>query len=162
MPETAEQPRFLADSMLGKLARWLRVLGYDAAYERAMDDAALVERAREEGRVLLTRDRGLLKRRRLRSGVLVDHDDPMEQLGQLARQFGLSLDPGRLFHRCLECNVMMDPVEPEAIREEVPPYVFRTQKRFARCPACGKVFWAATHVDGMRRALELALRESTG
>ena len=150
-------PRFLADSMLGKLARWLRVLGHDAAYERAMEDADLVERARAEGRILLTRDRRLLERRRLTHGFLVEHDDPMDQLAQVVRAFGLGFDRERQFRRCLECNVPMESATREEAREHVPPYVFRTQERFARCPRCGKFFWAATHVEEMRRRLAKAL-----
>lgn len=150
-------PRFLADSMLGKLARWLRALGYDAAYERAMDDADLVEKAREEDRVLLTRDRKLMERRRLRRGLLVDDDDPMEQLAQVVRELGLEVSPERLFQRCLECNVEVERVPPEAVRGEVPPYVLETQDAFARCPGCGRIFWAATHVEGMRERLRRGL-----
>jgi len=151
------EPRFLADSMVGKLARWLRALGYDAAYERAMADAELVERAREEGRIILTRDRRLLERRRLESGFLVGPDDPMAQLSQVAHAFDLRLDPDRWFRRCLDCNVPMLPAAADEVRGRVPAHVLSTQDRFARCPACGRVFWAATHVDGMRRRLERAL-----
>jgi hypothetical protein len=152
------EPRFLADSMLGKLARWLRALGGDAAYERALDDAALVERARAEGRVLLTRDRRLLQRRRLARGFLVESDDPSRQLAQIARAFDLRPDPRRRFRRCLECNVEMSDAARDDVRDRVPPYVLATQSRFARCPACGRIFWAATHVEEMRRRLDRALR----
>jgi uncharacterized protein with PIN domain len=153
-----DEPRFLADSMLGKLARWLRVLGYDAAYERAMDDGDLVELAREQQRILLTRDRRLLERRRLERGFLVEHEDPLRQVRQVARAHGLRLLASRLFSRCLDCNQPMEDVSPDSVKEEVPPYVLATQRRFARCPDCGRIYWAATHVDGMRRQLEEALR----
>jgi uncharacterized protein with PIN domain len=152
-----ETPRFLADSMLGKLARWLRVLGYDAGYERAMEDGELVERARAEGRILLTRDRRLLERRRLDRGFFVDDEDPMEQVRQVADAFDLSLVPERLFSRCLDCNEPMEEVAPEAVKDQVPPYVFATQKTFARCPACARIYWSATHVEGMRKRLARAL-----
>jgi len=121
-----------------------------------MDDADLVERAREEGRVLLTRDRRLLERRRLAEGLLIEDDDPMVQLEQVVRALGLAIDGDRLFRRCLECNVPMERVTGEEVKEKVPPYVLETQERFARCPSCDRVFWAATHVDEMRRRLARA------
>ncbi len=152
-------PSFLADSMLGKLARWLRVMGVDAAYERNMDDADLVEKSLSEGRVLLTRDRRLLERRRLRHGFQVESDDPMKQVAEVAKAFGLALDPDRLFRRCLECNVSLEDADPETVQAEVPPYVRATQERFARCTRCGRVYWAATHIEGMRRQLEEALSD---
>ena len=150
-------PTFLADSMLGKLARWLRTLGCDTTYERAMEDADLVERARAEGRILLTRDRRLLERRRLDRGLLVGNDDPLVQLAQVVREFELPFDRDRLFRRCMECNVAMQAVAAREVRTRVPPYVLETQDRFARCPACDRIFWAATHVEGMRRSLERVL-----
>lgn len=152
------EPRFLADSMLGRLVRRLRALGFDAAYERAMEDGALVERARAEGRILLTRDRRLLLRRRLVRGLLVEAADPAAQLQQLRRTLGLRFETDRWFRRCLDCNLPMRDATAAEVRDRVPPYVLATQEVFARCPGCAKVYWAATHVDGMRRRLEEALR----
>lgn len=142
-------PRFIADCMLGRLARWLRLLGCDAAYERRIGDDALVARARAEGRVLLTRDTRLLKRRALPEHLYIESETLLSQLRQVLEAY--HLDPsgeGRL-SRCPLCNAGTVGIEREEARGEVPPYVFRTQERFARCPECRRIYWRATHVKGI-------------
>lgn len=145
--------RLLADVMLGSLARWLRILGIDTVYDRHARDAELVERAVAEGRTLLTRDRRLVQRRRARDHVLIRSDRLDEQIGQVVEELGLELDPRRTFGRCVRCNEPLARLPPEAARPRVPPYVARTQREFRRCPACGRIYWAATHVERMRERL---------
>jgi uncharacterized protein with PIN domain len=137
--------KFLVDSMCGRLARWLRLLGQDAEYERDADDGALAARARRESRILLTRDHKLLERRSARGGFLVQGNGPMEELRQVIEAFDLPLDEEHLFSRCVVCNRPIEPVPREEVAGEVPPYVYRTQTAFRRCPECGRIFWAATH-----------------
>lgn len=141
--------KFLVDSMCGGLARWLRILGQDAEYERDADDGELAARAHREGRILLTRDRKLLERRAARGGHLVRGEGTMEELLDVVRAFELPVAEGQapLFSRCLECNRALDEVPRERVEGQVPPYVFRTQERFKRCPGCGRIYWAATHRD---------------
>ena len=143
--------RFVADDMLGKLAKWLRILGYDVLYPAPARDAYLLRLAQAEGRVLLTRDRGLADRC---SGwkVLVKSEDPWEQLRQVVEELGLEVDRGFL-SRCAVCNEPIEPVPKENVRDLVPPYVFRTHEHFARCPICGRVYWEGSHVERMRRKL---------
>ena len=147
-------PRLLVDRTLGRLARWLRLLGYDVVWDRSVDPAELLARAHEEGRLLLTRDRLLLERRAIRRGqvraVLVRHDLIADQLGQLRLEEGLR----RLgASRCLVCNGTLEMRTAEEVRERVPPYVVRTQTRFTYCPACDRVTWRATHWEDMQRRL---------
>ena len=153
-------PRYIADCMLGRLAKWLRVLGYDVAYDRRISDEALLERARSEGRVLLTRDTRLVKRRLAGEHVLIASDDPEEQLVQMANDCGLEPAPERFLSRCLRCNEPTVKVHREAVKELVPTYVFETQREFSRCAACGRIHWRATHVEGILKRLEGSFGES--
>jgi uncharacterized protein with PIN domain len=146
-------PRFLADVMLGRLARWLRYLGYDTAYERTGEDADLVRRAQGEGRVLLTRDRGILRRWPSAGGLLVEGDRSLDQLRRVVDRFGLT----RLPPRCTVCNGALTDLPRERAASRVPPYVARTQEPFRACATCGRVYWDGTHARRMSRLLEEAL-----
>ncbi|HLQ60643.1 MAG TPA: Mut7-C RNAse domain-containing protein [Candidatus Acidoferrales bacterium] len=147
--------RFLADSNVGRLARWLRALGYDARFEPALSDPELVRLALAEERVLLTRDRDLLQRRVFTRGtarsVLLRHDGVLDQLRQVVQE--LSLTPDAALTRCLECNRELEPRDLDQVAERVPPYVRATQSRYAECPGCGRVYWAGTHWARMRGVL---------
>jgi len=155
-------PRFIADCMLGKLARWLRILGYDAAYENAISDDDLIERALAEDRVLLTRDTRLVKRKRLPKVLLVESQDPAEQVRQTLEAFGLRVETGGFLTRCLLCNEPTREISREEARPEVPPYVHETQERFARCPACNRIYWRATHVADIVARLGAIDQEEEG
>jgi hypothetical protein len=147
------RPRFIADVMLGSLARWLRVLDFDTAYDRRIEDAELVERAAAEGRTLLTRDRRLLERRKARGGLLIREDDVATQLRQILEELHLTVARSDLLGRCLRCNESLVDVPAEEAREKVPPFVAATQERFRRCPACRRLYWRATHVEGMEKRI---------
>jgi hypothetical protein len=145
----AERPRFIADCMLGKLARGLRALGYDAAYEHRISDADLIGKARADGRILLTRDTRLVKRRALPPHLLITSERPAAQIRQTIEAFSLEPDPASLLTRCLLCNVETARISREEAKGKVPPYVFGTQSRFAECPKCRRIYWRATHVKGI-------------
>ncbi len=147
----ADTPRFVADAMLGRLAKWLRILGYDVLYSGHMDDPELARLARIEERILLTRDTQLVKRKGLKF-VLLKSDQSMEQLKQLVTERHLAGDALE-FSRCLVCNTPLEHVEKSAVADLVPPYVLSTQYRFRRCGTCGRVYWRGTHWDRMRRKL---------
>lgn len=150
-------PRFFADAMLGRLARWLRILGYDTRYEAHVDDAALVRCALQERRVILTRDRALPEEFRVSALVLIESEKPAEQLRELVTRF--ALDPeARLFTRCSRCNASLESVERDAIADRVPERVLRDQPHFKSCPHCGRVYWEGTHVERIRSAIRSALR----
>lgn len=150
-------PKLLADAMLGALARWLRALDVDVAYDPSLDDPELVERAVAEGRVILTRDRRLTERRLARNHLLIRSDRVEEQVRQVLDALGIAPEPGRLFRRCLRCNVPLAIIEAEEAQARVPPFVARTQEEFRTCPSCGRIYWRGTHVGRMARWLEHAL-----
>jgi uncharacterized protein with PIN domain len=147
MAGTAEEKeiRFFADCMLGRLARWLRALGFDTKYERAIEDDELLRRCREEGRVLLTRDTGMARGNRGTKLLLVDSENAGEQLRGVMRYFGLEYREERLFSRCTHCNREVIEVPKEEVEGRVPPYVFSTERRFTYCSSCDKLFWRGTH-----------------
>ncbi|MFQ5944768.1 MAG: Mut7-C RNAse domain-containing protein [Anaerolineae bacterium] len=143
--------RFLADSMLGQLAKWLRLLGYDTLYLPHFEDGELVRRARAEDRVVLTRDRHLSRRGGLES-LLVRSDDPAEQLTEVVERLELSAE--QQSPRCPACNHTLEQVGKPSIRDRVPPYVFAKHTRFRRCPECGRVYWRGTHWNRIQGRLE--------
>ena len=149
------RPRFLADCNVGRLARWLRALGYDASYHARIDDSELVREAAAENRVLLTRDRDLTRRRVIQTGVvraiLIRDDDVTKQLRQVFAELGLELKEA--LTRCIECNSELESRVPAMVAERVPPHVRRTQSRYSECPECGRIYWAGTHWQRMREVL---------
>jgi uncharacterized protein with PIN domain len=148
--DVSPAPRFVADGMLGNLAKWLRILGYDTDYVSSRDDNELVRIARAEGRILLTRDHQLAKRRGLQS-LLIEHDALEAQLGQVIQALGLALD--NPFTRCPVCNAPLEQITGEEAAPHVPPFVLRTQPVFRRCPICQRIFWRGTHWQRMKEAL---------
>ncbi len=144
--------------MLGRLARWLRVLGYDTLYDPTAPDPELAARAGVEGRVLLTRDRALLRELRPERALEIRSDAPLEQLRQVVDALGIQ-PPTELFTRCLVCNQPLVEV-PEAERAAVVPERSRgLPGPVRRCPGCRRVFWPGSHARRMRRALERAFPE---
>jgi uncharacterized protein len=158
-----ESRRFIADAMLGKLAKWLRILGFDVAYEHRIGDQDLVRRATSEHRHILTRDRRLVQRRwsgAVRFTVIRDDHWP-EQLRQLIQELKPPL-PVRLLTRCVRCNERLRPLPWKKAVDSVPPYVHRTQKRFMHCPLCGRIYWRGTHPKRIiNRLRSLRIREGS-
>lgn len=140
-------PRFLADAMLGRLATWLRILGYDAEYCRA-DDDTLLRRARDEERILLTRDTGILRRRQLPPHLFIQSDHVTAQVGQVVRTLGLdpSVPPAR---RCPRCNVVLELRTKAEAAGRVPEFVWSHHDSFWGCPTCGRIYWPGTHRQRM-------------
>jgi uncharacterized protein with PIN domain len=147
--------RFMVDSNVGKLARWLRMMGYDSHFFNGGSDAQMVREALEEGRVILTRDAQIIKRRLATTGqlkvILVNSDDPRQQMRQVMTSLKLDLmDP---FTVCLECNQPLEERSPAQVKDLVPPYVFQTQRQYRECPACHRIYWRGTHWQAMTRQL---------
>lgn len=146
------ETRFVVDSMLGKLAKWLRVLGYDALYFRDAPDGRLLALAQREGRILLTRDTRLLLRRRRCPILFIRHDRVWDQLRQVLRELGLSAG-ARLGTRCLRCNRSLEPLAKARAEGRVPEYVFRRHDLFFHCEECGRIFWGGTHLHHMEETV---------
>ena len=141
-------PRFVVDTMLGRLARWLRAMGYDTLYPGQAEDRRLLQLARAERRILLTRDRGLARLAEPHS-CLIRSERVDDQVIEAVQRLALSPDNGDWLSRCLECNASLEPGSRESIQELVPEHVFATHTDFLRCPGCGRIYWAGSHADRM-------------
>ena len=158
MEVTGKDVKFAADRMLGKLAKWLRIMGQDVVYGQHLSGYGLIRTARLEHRLILTRDRKL-KRKQPPDFLFIESDHYREQLRQVIQTCGL--DPSdRPFTRCLECNLVLQPRSKATIEKYVPAYVYSTQENFSWCPECRRVYWPATHHQRILEELrELDLRQ---
>ena len=144
---------FVADCMLGRLAKWLKILGFDVLYFPKAEDRDLVAVAKREERILLTRDTGLIERTAKRPNRLfVRSDDWEEQVVQVLDEYGL-WDEVRPNTRCIACNLPLKPLSREHARNLVTPYVRERGASFAVCPGCDRVFWQGTHFGDMERKI---------
>jgi uncharacterized protein with PIN domain len=151
---------FIADKTLGKLAKWLRILGYDTVYWRSNDITGLLSRAVEEGRSLITKDTKLYQGKGTIKALLIREDNPFLQIQEVVRHFRLPVKKEMLFSRCLTCNTPLEDVVAEEVKEEVPDYIYHTHQAFSRCPSCRKVYWAGSHYGHMAKVVE-RLQEAT-
>ena len=140
-------PRFIADAMLGKLARWLRVMGFDTLYMQG-DDHLIAARARAEGRILLTRDTELARRKGLRA-IHISSQILQTQLTQVIQTVGAPAPSTP--SRCMKCNGAVNVLTTEQARPLVPPYVAQTQQLFHQCSNCGQVYWQGTHWHSIQK-----------
>lgn len=147
---------FIADAHLGGLARLLRMLGFDTRYENAFADRDLVELALRERRVILTRDRELLKCREVLRGCFVHARKPEAQLREVVARFGLEhhVQP---FTLCLHCNLRLEPLEKNQVATRVPERIAAHYQQFVRCPGCDRIFWHGSHWRRMRQMLGASL-----
>ncbi|KOX15754.1 Mut7-C RNAse domain-containing protein [Nocardiopsis sp. NRRL B-16309] len=145
--------RFLLDVHLGTLARRLRLLGVDTAYDNDRDDDALVEQANDERRILLTRDRGLLRRRGLLAGAHVHHTAPDRQLQEVLRRFDPPLAP---FTRCPACNGLVEPATKQQVQSELRAGTRATYDTFAQCRSCERVYWPGAHHERLAQIVDRA------
>jgi len=150
--------RFVADVMLGRLARWLRALGLDTLYFRDASDARLLGIALRENRRLLTRDAGLAARAG-RAALLVRAESLDGQLREVLERYPVTARAP--LSRCLECNGELCRRHPGEVRERVPPYTFATQREFWECGGCRRVYWAGTHAEAMLARLQAYVRGAT-
>lgn len=150
-----DEPRFLTDAMLGKLTRWLRVLGFDTTFNPAQHDRALVAIADDQHRTLLTRDRHLITFLQPERGLLIQVDRPLQQLRQVVEECTLSA-PQELFTRCILCNTPLQKAPPELI-ERVPAEASGKPETVLFCCHCRKLYWHGSHTERMREQLRQAL-----
>ena len=158
--ERRERPKLCADVMLGRLAKWLRIVGFDVVYSNDADDDELVETCKSQGRILLTRDTAVAKR----AGpdvktIFVEGDHIKEQFASIRNKLPITLEPPLIFSRCLVCNTPLRRASREEVEPLVPAFVFNTNKEFKICPNCHKVYWKGTHV---RHALRTVLVSFAG
>jgi len=142
--------------MLGKLAKGLRMLGYDTLYYRGEDFYQLIQLARQEERILLTRDTKLALRRPKDRIITITEDHPSRQLKEVVQKGGLSLGEEILYTRCLLCNDTIDAIPREEAEGKVPDFIFSQQRDFYRCPKCRRIYWQGSHLGNMlKRVKEL-------
>lgn len=153
---SAAGSRFLADAMLGSLARWMRIAGFDAAYEADLDDEDVVRRALTEHRIILTRDRLMPREWTAPPVYVVQAEETLAQLAEVVGRFRLS-DVVRPFSRCSLCNEALVAAPEAAVRERVPERVRREQEDFRLCPACRRVYWRGSHTERMEATLDRVL-----
>ena len=149
-PQRLRPIRFVLDIHLGRLAAYLRLLGFDSLYRNDFADEELARISSTEDRILLTRDRGLLKRAEITHGYFVREIDMRKQVLEVLRRYELfgSIAP---FRRCLRCNELLRPVPKELIRHKLPPRVERGYDEFHLCPACGRIYWKGSHYQRMHK-----------
>ena len=146
------EPRFILDNHLGKLAAYLRMLGFDAAYSNDYQDDELAQVTVDHKRILLTRDRQLLMRKTIRYGYLIRSLDPENQVLEIFHRFGLT-DQMSPFHRCLRCNSPLKPIEKEAILHRLQPLTIKYFQEFHICSGCQQVYWKGSHYERMERLI---------
>jgi uncharacterized protein with PIN domain/sulfur carrier protein ThiS len=158
-PEPLRVPRFLLDAHLGRLAAYLRLLGLDTVYRNDFTDAELARRSAAERRILLTRNRGLLKRSAVTRGYCVRSSTPREQAREVVDRFELraSIAP---FRRCLSCNGLLQPVEKQLVWDQLPRGTRERFDVFYRCRDCGKIFWPGSHYARLQALVAEILSES--
>jgi len=143
--------KFAVDSMLGRLAKYLRFLGYDTLYaENSMDDLNLIKICREENRILLTRDKDLAKR--YENAYYVKSADYREQIRDVFKKFSLNLDNALTL--CSVCNVKLEKVDKIYVKGKVPEFVYSSHDEFFICPNCGRIYWQGSHTKNIMKMLE--------
>jgi hypothetical protein len=139
--------KFITDTNLGKLAKWLRILGYDTVSYRGEADRNFLRKAEREGRVVLTRKKDMASRQFSGKLVTVGSDHVQEQLLEVMEKLSISADVSQLFSICVRCNEALVAVDKEDVAGMVPAFVYDTHSAFRRCPSCKGIFWPGTHID---------------
>jgi hypothetical protein len=155
-PPWPREPRFILDAHLGRLAAYLRLLGFDTLYRNDSADGELARHSSEEGRILLTRDPGLLKRSIVTHGYWIRATAPAEQLVEVVRRFDLH-DRVAPFRRCLRCNSLLEPIAKKQVIERLPPRTRTVFEEFWICRSCDQVYWKGSHYERMSQLVHRTL-----
>ena len=144
---------FLVDRMLGKLVKGLRMLGYDTIYYHGEDLYQLMQMARQESRIILTRNTRLIPKRSEDQIIQVRENNPSHQLKELIRKGLISLDGESLLSRCLLCNTLLNKIAPDEAEGKVPDFIFYQKKEFFICPQCHRIYWEGSHQENMKKKI---------
>jgi len=145
--------KFIADSMLGSLAKWLRIFGFDVLYEPTWKKEEMVTLSLREGMTILTRDTHLIKKIGLKV-LLIKENGIKNQLNQVINELNLTIDKSMIFVRCTICNTLSKVVPKEEVKNKVPPYVFSAREEFRICPKCNRIYWAGTHMESVQKIVD--------
>ena len=160
-PEPLREPRFVLDVHLGKLARYLRLTGFDTLYATDYTDATIVDLSLTDRRIILTRDRGILKHRAVSHGYWLRNTAPRAQLREVVGALDLTRRI-RPFTRCMECNGRLAHVDRESVLDRVPPDVARRHRSFEACEGCGRIYWKGSHYDRLAQLVQELLAQPRG
>jgi len=141
------EQKFICDFMLGRLAKWLRLLGFDTVYYNNPDDSGILHKALKEGRIILSRSKDITK---YKNSILIKSENIEEQLRQLKEIIKITSP----LSRCPECNTSLNNVNKEDIKDKVPKYIYKIHSDFKKCPDCGKIFWKGTHYREIKRKID--------
>lgn len=159
IPEPLSQVRFVLDTHLGRLAGYLRMLGFDTIYRNDFEDETLAQISSEQSRILLTRDRGLLKRSSVTYGYCVRSINPRDRLIEIMRRYSL-FDSVSPFRRCIRCNALLAEVAAKDVRDRLPAQVKAHYNEFRQCTGCDQIYWKGTHFERMERFIVWILKEN--
>lgn len=150
--------KFIADGMLGKLTRWLRMLGHNVKYSNKLDDSQLITMAKKERRILLTRDLALYQQATAKGvqAFYMEGQTEAEQLAKLAQKFGINLDIDMATSMCPKCNTRVKPLPKEKVADKVEKTTFSYYNEFWQCPKCGQIYWQGAHWTRIRKTLGTA------
>jgi hypothetical protein len=151
--------KFSCDDNLGKLAKYLRILGFDTLFKEPIEDADLLRLAASEERFLLTRDHQLLSKTHPYGILVIELDEPLEQLRFVISSLGLAVDPAQLFHRCSICNTVCETIDKSQAENHVFPFILKTKEIIKQCPSCKRYYWKGTHYKRLLRELKSAIPE---
>jgi uncharacterized protein with PIN domain len=154
MSNSYEHQKFLCDPTVGKLCKYMRMIGFDTEMSESHVARDVLTTALDQKRTILTRNSVLAGMKLARNLVLLSDDDPWRQLRIVIERCGLKVEKSRVLTRCLEDNEPLRKIAKDSIKGKVWPYVYQTQDRFITCPKCGRIYWPATHVEAMIRKLE--------
>jgi uncharacterized protein len=146
--------KFLCDDNLGKLAKYLRLMGFDTAFTAIISNGELIAKMLKEDRLVITRDRRLADRIETGRIVVVDIDSPEEQLRQIMKKLAIPIIRERFFSRCLICNEVCREINANEIKDKVFPYILKTKNQFRQCPKCDRIFWQGSHYRHMIAKLD--------
>lgn len=151
--------KFIVDCMFGKLAKWLRILGYDTLYYKGSDPKDLIKIANLEDRIIITRNKKSFPHQPKDRIIWINEDEPYDQLKELISKGVISLSGEENFSRCTICNIKLENIPKQNVKGIIPDYIFLHHSEFSHCPQCHRIYWQGTHLDNMKKRIE-TLRKS--
>jgi uncharacterized protein with PIN domain len=145
--------QFILTPELGRLAKWLRILGFDAVYFTRINLSSLLIQALRDSRIILTRNARLINKAKAIRLLQIQSDEVKQQLQQVLKELGIKPDEDAMFSRCLICNIELNQIDKQQVKDKVPEYVFKTQEEFLVCPSCRRIYWPGTHWGNVSRVL---------
>ncbi len=151
--------KFIVDRMFGKLAKWLRILGYDTVYYKGINHEDLLKIASYEDRIVITRNKKIFHKENKGRIIWINEDDLYLQLKELISKGVISFSEENHFSRCIICNKRLENISKQGLKGMVPDYIFLHHNEFSRCPQCNRIYWPGTHLENMKKRIEALLKD---